>query len=192
MAALIGTPTLACSDSSPVADRREAVVVDAQAGTVGGAGLGDSAQELKRAFGGRWREGEEVRSFPDDLGFTGNVEIPSNASVRDPLRVLRFRDRSFLLTQGSGAFAMFIWNENARTQRGVGIGDRLEKARQRYPGTRCDTVSEPEALYVTWPVCVARVGKRFLSFGEDPIQSITVTDLPLEGEALATSPSTGP
>jgi len=96
--------------------------------------------------------------------------------------VLRFRDRSFVLTQGSGAYVMFVWNENARTQQGVAIGDRLEKARRRYPGLRCDTASEPEALDVTWPVCVVRVGKRFLSFGEDPIRSITVANLPLERE----------
>lgn len=185
MASLMVTPSLACSESSPLPG--EAVVVDARAGMVDDAGLDDSARELRRVLGGRVREGEEIRQFPEGLGFTGNVEIPVNASVRDPLRVLRASDRSFLLTQGSGAFAVFVWNEQARTVEGVGIGDRLDKARKRYPGIRCDTASEPEALDVTWPVCVVRVGKRFLSFGEDPIESITVTDLPLEREILGRS-----
>lgn len=159
--------------SEPQAVRQPAVVIDERAGTVDGAGFGDTPAEIKAQLGGSWKEGD-IESFPDGRGFTGrSIRYPDGAGS---ISTLRFEGRSFWFTRSAGAFGVFVWSTRARTRGGVGVGDRLEKVRERYKYVTCDTeVIEDGPEEVS--SCLARVGKMRLTFSKDPIAGITVATL---------------
>lgn len=148
------------------------MVVDEATGRIDGVGLGDSAAEIRRQVGGGSTEGGRIRAFPDDLGFTDAVRYPPGDPFGDRVRTLRFNDRTFLITRPSGAFAVFLWNPEARTRRGVAIGDRLESVRKRYSRVRCGEAVVDDGD--TFPTCAARVGARTIVFAKDPIRSFTL------------------
>lgn len=159
--------------SEPEAARQPPVVIDEHAGTVDGAGFGDTSAEIKAQLGASWKEGD-IESFPDGLGFTGrSIRYPDGAGS---ILTLRFDGRSFWFTRSAGAFGVYVWSSRARTRGGVRIGDRLEKVRERYKDVKCDTeVIEdgPEEV----PSCLARIGKVRLTFSKNPIAGITVATL---------------
>ncbi len=69
--------------------------------------------------------------------------------------------------------------DDARTRAGVGVGDELARVREAYEGVECGEAIAGEPLfgddYPTYSWCRTRVRRIRVFFGEDPIESITMT-----------------
>jgi hypothetical protein len=66
-----------------------------------------------------------------------------------------------------------ITDPQAETE-GVGVGDNLGLAEDRFPSLDCGVARADE--YRTFPYCGGRVGpRRWIWFGQDPIRSIVLT-----------------
>jgi len=74
---------------------------------------------------------------------------------------------------------MAILERGARTRTGVGVGDELDRVRERYERVECGEAVAGEPLFSgeppTYSWCRALVGGTRVFFGGDPIESITVT-----------------
>lgn len=172
LSAVVVTPAvLLAGCGSPAAP----VVVDERSGEVDEIGLGDSATRIRKVVGRRVPLDPGARLYPSGYGFAEvSLGLPRGLPATGGIAGMRLDDRSFLVVPRVGAIATYVWARSARTRRGVGVGDDLALARQRYPGMRCYTANEAEAESGGWPFCVAKVGNFRLGFGEDPIQSITM------------------
>ena len=158
-----------CAESS--GDARSVVPVDEKRGQVEELPLGISDADLRRALGrGKTTGG----LYPDDVGVPFATAAPPG--LEGAPRFRRYEDRSFLLGP-DGAFAIYVWSPDARSARGVAVGDELREVNKRYRSARCFRTGDRE--FGTAPTCVVRVGKRYLAFGEDPIKSITLTSVPV-------------
>jgi hypothetical protein len=91
---------------------------------------------------------------------------------------MHYDDSAYLVSPTVGVFAMATLESAARTRAGVGVGDDLELARERYEHVNCGEAVAGEALFggesPTYPWCQALVGSVGVFFGEDPIESITL------------------
>jgi hypothetical protein len=69
--------------------------------------------------------------------------------------------------------------DGAETRAGVGVGDDLERVRERYRRVSCGESVAGESLLggdtPMYPWCRAIVGNVRVFFGENPIESITLT-----------------
>jgi hypothetical protein len=74
---------------------------------------------------------------------------------------------------------MIVSKPGATTSRGVGVGDPLSGVRRNYENAVCARAVAGEPLFgdevPTYPWCRIRRGDVEVFFGDDPIQSITVT-----------------
>jgi hypothetical protein len=171
--------SVACSDT-----RGGAARIDETRGTYRGIGIGASPTAVRRILGesrfARQDEPPTPRSAPSisAIGAPNALQrrcrrsaAAQGASSR--VRVLRYPQVSFLFCD-SRVFALVVSDRQARTQAGLGIGDRLAQAQRLYPGLRCDRPSSGEAG--GYPFCVGRLRpQRSLWFGHDPIESITIS-----------------
>jgi hypothetical protein len=156
------------------------VLVDERTGAISGVRFGDSSDEVHRRLG----EPTDTKPgfFPADADFTGPPFIPSPRSdqaSRVPPEELHYEDKAFLVSPTAGVFSMAILAEGARTRTGVGVGDELGRVREAYQRVECGEAIAGEALFggdtPTYPWCRAIVGDVRVFFGEDPIESITLT-----------------
>lgn len=152
-------------------------LVDESSGRFGGVGLGSSEAEVRRVFGepgegdGYFPLGERYRG-PPSVSFTGY----------EPPVVLRYDDAAFLLVDG--VFSLMTTDEGATTRRGVGVGDPLARVRERYARVRCGTAPAGEGVFGSddaYPWCRTRVGDVDVFFGDDPIESVTLTRVQSDG-----------
>jgi hypothetical protein len=153
-------------DSSPA-------ILDLDAGTYGGVGLGSTPAELRTRFG----EGESAPDGPaaplgeefSEIGGALSIPLPNKGRVmtRD---ILRYEDVAFLLAD-ERVFAIVV-------TAGGPVGDNLEEVSRAYT-LRCGRTSgAPD--YHEYPYCVGKLDdRRFVWFGEDPIASITVSETSL-------------
>jgi hypothetical protein len=104
------------------------------------------------------------------------LALPNPPGVRERPRLFRYDDRAFLLARGR-VYAMMITTREARTERGVRIGDPIANVRRTYEKTDCYRApggERPGGGVITYPVCRVRIApKRYLSFGGDPIRSFS-------------------
>lgn len=67
----------------------------------------------------------------------------------------------------------------ATTRAGVGVGDPLSRVRTEYDKSVCGKATAGEPLFgdevPTYPWCRVRRGDVEVFFGDDPVESITVT-----------------
>jgi hypothetical protein len=170
--------SVACSDT-----RGGAALIDENRGTYRGVGIGASPTAVRRVLGARpFAQRDEpptprtARSIsaiggPDALTRPCRPTAPGQAAART--RILRYPHVSFLFC-GNRVSALVVSDGQARTQAGLGIGDRLAQARTLYPGLRCDRASSAEPG--GYPFCVGGLQpRRSLWFGHDPIDSITIS-----------------
>ena len=134
----------------------------------------------------RERLGEETDHhagfFPEGADYTGPPAIPSPESDRGsriPPAELHYDGTAYLVSPTVGVFSMATLEQGARTRAGVGVGDDLELVRERYVRAECGEAVAGESLFggepPTYPWCRALVGDIRVFFGEDPIESITLT-----------------
>ena len=157
------------------------VRVDERAGMLRGVRFGDSSARVRELLGEP--SDREQGFFPEDADFTGPPSIAapqSDQGTRVPPETLHYDDTAFLVSRTVGVFSMATLSPAAETRHGVGVGDPLERVRERYASVRCGEAVAGEALFgdtPMYPWCRARVGDVDVFFGEDPIESITITRL---------------
>jgi hypothetical protein len=149
----------------------EQVLVDERAGRLRGVSFGDSVPEIRARLGEPTDDADGF--FPEGAEFTGPPGIPSPASdqaSRVPPDELHYEHTAYLVSPTVGVFSMAILADGARTRAGIGVGDELERVRERY--RRVDCGKAPAGKY-QW--CRAIVGDVRVFFGGDPIESVTLT-----------------
>ena len=160
--------------------RRERV--NERVGIVRGIRFGDSAAHVRRLLG---EPSDDAQGFfPEGSDFTGPPSIA--APRRDQARVpplppqtLHYEDVAYLVSPTVGVFSMATLAEGARTRAGVAVGDDVARVRERYRGVRCGEAVAGEPLFggdvPKYPWCRVQVGDVRVFFGDDPIESITLT-----------------
>jgi hypothetical protein len=163
--------------------RRGAALIDENRGTYGGVGIGASPAGVRLVLGARRFAGPDEPLTPRNARSTSAIGGPKffrppcrpTAAGRggsSRVRLLRYAQASFLFCENR-VVALVVSDRRARTQAGLGIGDRLEQARRLYRGLRCHRAPAAEGGY---PFCVGRLQpQRSLWFGDDPIGSITIS-----------------
>jgi hypothetical protein len=158
----------------------KAIVLDEGRGSYDGVAIGQRESAARRA------RGRPDRAGPDecDLCPAGVAD----AELGQPTWIdaggagdhtLRYRDL-VVLVAGDRVDGILVTGRRARTRRGVRIGDRLARAADRYPELECGTANLGSE-YVPHRYCAGRLGRLFVSFGADPIRSITVSRARLSG-----------
>jgi hypothetical protein len=169
------TLTLARED-----DEAPTVLVDERVGVLHGVRFGDSEGEVRARLGDPSDDHQGV--FPEGADYTGPPAIPSPRTDQRPPRQptpLHYDESAYLVSPTVGVFSMATLEQGARTRAGVGVGDDLELVRERYERVECGEAVAGEALFggdtPMYPWCRAIVGDIRTFFGEDPIESITLT-----------------
>ncbi len=146
-----------------------------------GVGIGDTRTTVMRRLG-RVIPGNELAPRGEhwyQLGAPPTIASPRRCrpSFRDG--VLRYDRVAYVFSCDRRVYAVLVTQPAARTSRGVRIGDSLRAARKAYRGLKCGrgVFGEPSTEY---PYCAGKVARRrFISFGPDPIRSITIASTPL-------------
>jgi hypothetical protein len=161
-------------------DEAPTVLVDERAGVLHGVHFGDSEDEVRARLGEPSDDHQGV--FPEGADYTGPPAIPSPRTDQRPPRQprpLHYDDSAYLVSPTVGVFSMATLEEGARTRARIGVGDDLELVRERYERVDCGEAVAGEALFggetPMYPWCRAIVGDVRTFFGEDPIESITLT-----------------
>jgi hypothetical protein len=156
------------------------VLVDERAGRLRGVEFGDTADEVRARLGEP--TDDEDGFFPAGMDYTGPPSIPvPRADHHPPVKPeeLHYDHMALLVSPTVGVYSMAIVADGARTRAGVRLGDDLERVRERYARVRCGEAVAGEPLfgddYPTYPWCRALVGETRVFFGDDPIESITLT-----------------
>jgi hypothetical protein len=148
------------------------VLVDERSGSVAGVRLGDSRADVLGALGPP--TDDEDGFFPAERDFTGPPAIPTPEGRAEPIH---YKDVAFLVSAVSGVFAVAVLAEGGMTRAGVGIGDSLDRVRERYRGVMCGEAIAGEALVgpdPTYEWCSTTLDDVHVFFGGDPIASITL------------------
>ena len=161
-------------------DHPRAVLVDERLGRLRGVSFGDTAAAVEARLGKPTDDADGF--FPEGADFTGPPAIPSPSSDRGsrlPPDELHYGDTAYLVSPTVGVFSMATLADGARTRAGIGVGDSLEQVRDRYDRVDCGEAIAGEPLFgddsPTYPWCRAIVGNVRVFFGEDPIESVTLT-----------------
>jgi hypothetical protein len=128
-------------------------------------------EEVIRQFGPPRSGGDSIAPIDEDFDEIGGP--PFIATPGSTHETLRYRGRSYLISDDR-IYGLLVTDEEAETE-GVGVGDNLGVAEDRYRDIECGTARAGE--YRTFPYCVATLGPRaFIWFGQDPIRSILLTE----------------
>jgi hypothetical protein len=115
--------------------------------------------------------GSSIAPLGDDFDHIGGP--PFIATPGSSYETLRYPDASVVLSDGR-AYGVVITDPEAETVEGVGVGDNLDLAEDRYSDLDCGIARAGE--YRTFPYCGGRLGgSRWIWFGQDPIRSIVLT-----------------
>jgi hypothetical protein len=155
-------------------------LVDERVGSYRGVRMGDGAAKVRRRFGPPG-PGDGIAPLGDRFSEIGGpAVVPAPTGSHRPPRVMRYDDVTFILGR-KGVYAFLVVEQDARTRRGVAVGDPLLVARAAYR-LRCAAVigSElPTGGYERYPSCRGTLRSRIrIWFGRDPIRSITLLSLP--------------
>ena len=154
--------------------------IDELAGSYRGVALGDPLSAAIRVFG--QPGATDGPAYPIGVSFsTGGPLFEKNAPGydREP-DLLRYDGVAFLSTPTpAGIHSIVVADPRAATQRGVGIGDSLSKAKREYPTLHChkaqNTFESPSPAH-----CSGRLAKnRYIWFGNDPIRVIALAPTPM-------------
>jgi hypothetical protein len=174
--ALAGCGTGEGKADAPAAERVQRI--DVTAGTYRGVGLGDSVADLHRELGQREEAGEDEPAVPL-RGETYGPWVIAYGDEMCPPSLYRYEHAVFEFTCDE-----LLWTEinepGAATAEDVAVGDPLDTVQEAYPDAECGTAGGGE--YEEYPACAVKLAlERFAWFGGDPIVSITIGSVPLEG-----------
>jgi hypothetical protein len=169
--------------------------IDEVRGTYHGVGIGDDAVAVRRVFGERhFARPDKEPYIPTSahLGRTGGPAVLSPPCKptrqvrggRTRLALLRYEKVSFLLCDGS-VFAVMVIGSDARTLRGLSVGDDLDRAGMLYASLTCAEARSGDIDH--YPYCAGPLSSPRGSsplhvwFGEDPVASITLSTTRYDG-----------
>jgi hypothetical protein len=138
-----------------------------------GAALGSARAAVVEALGPPppGSHGSSIAPLGDDFEHIGGPPFIATPGLSH--ETLRYPDLSVLISDDR-VYGLMLTDPEAETAEGVGVGDSLELAEDRYSGVDCGTARAGE--YRTFPYCGGRLGpSRWIWFGQDPIRSIVVT-----------------
>jgi hypothetical protein len=148
-----------------------ALLVDVGAAAFRGIAFGESRELVMRKLGPIRESGGTIAPIGErfeDIGAPPYIDTPGVTH-----EVFRYPATTVLLTE-NGVYGFVITADDAETFAGVGIGDNLALAEDRYGDLECGIARAGD--YRTFPYCGGMVGSgRWVWFGQDPIRSITVT-----------------
>ena len=164
-------------------DAAEPVLVDERRGVLGGVRFGESAREVRARLGEP--TDDEPGVFPAGADFTGppSIPVPRSDPGKGAPETLHYGDTAYLVSSTAGVFSMVTLAEGARTRGGVAIGDDLERVRERYKRVECGEAVGGEGAFGEAPKyqwCRV-VGDVHVFFGDDPIESITLSSTAARG-----------
>jgi hypothetical protein len=170
-----------CDDDEPTRRSPHSTVIDAARGNYRGIAVGDPEAKVRRLFGTpRPRRPGQCDLCPagpaaaDELGVPTVIDSPAGEPGG-----LRYRNVVFTTARGR-IHGFVVTDPSAATSRGVGIGDPIDRAGNRYRELRCG-IANLNTEYRPFRFCTGRLGRLFVSFGADPIRSITVSSTRLTG-----------
>jgi hypothetical protein len=154
----------------PLDDAGDLLIGD-EAGRFRNVSLGDSRTRVTEELGAALRvDGGTIAPVGEDFDDIGGP--PFIATPGTTHESLRYRDLTVLLSNGR-VYGLLVTNPQADTTQGVGIGDNLALAEERYSSLDCGIVEVDD--YRRFPYCGGRIGRgRWIWFGQDPIRSIVV------------------
>jgi hypothetical protein len=157
---------------------RPAVHVDERRGVLEGVAFGDDVGRVRSLRGEP--SDDDPGFFPSGSDYTGPPGIPIPAADgRVAPTELHYGTTAYLVSATAGVFSMATLDDAAETRAGVGVGDDLELVRKRYHRVTCGESVAGESLVggdtPMYGWCRAIVGNVRVFFGEDPIESITLT-----------------
>ena len=161
-------------------------LIDERSATVRNVGIGSSKARIATVLGSYGVRSQAYPSEPadaDDDDATGGpwsvVTGPHHLGPGGPSGeqvTLRYPGAAFFVRQDR-VFGFLISAKDAYTLAGVGVGDDLSRVRERYPRFRCEGASRSDTSAIQAPSCSGSVrGDRFVYFGGDPIESVTVME----------------
>jgi hypothetical protein len=169
--------------------------IDEALGTYHGVGIGDDAAAVRRVFGQRRLATLDKEPYTPtnarirETGGPAFLNPPCKPTTqlrggRPRLALLRYEAVSFLLCDGT-VFALMVIAGDARTSRGLSVGDELDRARHLYTGLTC--AEAPSGDIGHYPYCAGAISSRRSGprlhawFGEDPIASLTISTTRFDG-----------
>ena len=173
-------------------DEEPLATINEGSGTYRGIGVGDDVAAVRRVFGSR----PFAKVAKEPIAPTKTAFAEAGGPAIDPpcpigevrgvqrFAMLRYEQVSFLLCDGR-VFAWMVVAGDARTSRGVGVGDDLERAEAACARVTCGDA--PSGDFGSYPYCAGVIasqpGRRRLYtwFGEDPIASITISTSAFDG-----------
>jgi hypothetical protein len=186
--ALACVPLLAltsCGDESTAQDVPALQQIDERAGTVAGVGIGASKARVEARLGRYQRPATAYPTAPTDrneeqtAGPWSVVTGPHHlgpGGKRGEQVTLRYKGAALFVFRDR-VFGFMISAGNARTGRGVQVGDGLDAAKKAYPTVRCEGSSSSDTSATQAASCAGFLRKnRWIYFGGDPIRSITLME----------------
>jgi len=187
VAAVAAAASVGCGDQDRALG--PSLKTDELRGTFDGVGIGDDKAAVRRRFGDFDRFPQaypiEPLEIKDDGGSGGSgspwsvVTGPHHlgpGGLGGEQVTLRYRGASFFV-RDDRVFGFLVTDPRGQTRGGVGIGDDLSEARDQYPNFDCEEESQGDTTAVRKAACSGQVpGGRYLYFGGDPIESITVME----------------
>ncbi|MEA2300371.1 MAG: hypothetical protein QOE44_906 [Solirubrobacteraceae bacterium] len=166
-------------------DRTRPIGIDERTGRIGGVGLGDAAASVASRFGAVRPTGDGGPAGPlSDAAYpVGPTSLETGPTGHETF--MRYRGVAFGV-DGTAVWTVQITDRQARTRRGVGVGDSLALVRRAYPGLHCgeDLVGEDE--YTPFPFCSGRTDRgAYIYFSASytrpgvPVTKITLAPFPM-------------
>jgi hypothetical protein len=145
--------------------------IDETTGRVGPVEIGDTRAAVVAALG---KPSRNHSGFLPRGEYYEEIGGPPIISVPGPGEILRYPHLGVMLQSGR-VYAMIV-SGKARTRAGPGIGDSLADVKRAFSHGECGTLgaeSGGEIPYCSFPVPAGRI-----TFGKDPVRSITLTKRP--------------
>jgi hypothetical protein len=148
-----------------------ALLIEEGAGAYRGMVFGEGREVVMRSLGPARPSSGSIAPLGENFDEIGGPPFIDTPGVTH--EVLRYAETTVLLTE-LGVYGYVITADDAETVAGVGIGDNLALAEDRYEKLECGIARQGE--YRTFPYCGGMLGSgRWIWFGEDPIRSIVLT-----------------
>ena len=184
VAMLLVANTTGCgsSDDAPIGS----VTLDERRGAIHGVGLGASKAEVRARFGDYGTKPEpypiEPLEVDEEEGSGGPWSVATGPHHVGPGGLggeqvtLRYRGASFFV-RNDRVFGFMVTDPDAQTLRGMSVGDDLAEVKEAYPELGCEPESQGDTTAPQKAHCAGRAKQgRFVYFGGDPVESITVME----------------
>lgn len=185
--------SLAGCGSNAASSQPSLGTIDEGRGAIHGVRIGAEKPTVRRAFGSYGRKPEAYPIEPLEIdearGSGGPWSVVTGPHHLGPGGIegeqvtLQYRGASFFVRHNR-VFGFMVTAPRTPTQKGIAVGDTLDRVRDAYPRFDCEGAFRSDTSATQEPACFGQAPHgRFVYFGGDPIQSITVTERPVDAYA---------